>query len=62
MKEIIESLTNQITEAISIGENADFKEPTNTIANVVVCGLGGSGIGGVIISQLLKNELKVPFV
>ena len=62
MKELIASLTNQIAEAISIGENADFKEPTKPINNILVCGLGGSGIGGVIISQLLKSELKVPFV
>jgi glucose/mannose-6-phosphate isomerase len=62
MKELIAGLKNQIEEAISIGENANFTAPSNTINNILVCGLGGSGIGGVIISQLLKNELKVPFV
>lgn len=62
MKNLIASLNNQITEAIKIGENADFNAPNKQINNILLCGLGGSGIGGAIISQLLKKELNVPFV
>lgn len=62
MKNLIASKNKQITEAIQIAESADFKAPNKPINNILLCGLGGSGIGGAIISQLLKKELKVPFV
>lgn len=62
MKNLIASINQQITEAIEIGQKADFKSPTQAIHNILLCGLGGSGIGGAIVSQLLKKELKVPFV
>lgn len=61
MKELIANLSTQIREAITIGENAKFKSSDQTIDTVLVCGLGGSGIGGKIIQLLLKNDLKVPF-
>lgn len=62
MKELIANLSNQIREAIEIGENAPFTQTNKTISAVLVCGLGGSGIGGKIISLLVKNDLKVPFL
>lgn len=62
MKDLIAAKNNQINEAIQIGESAEFKAPNKPIHNILLCGLGGSGIGGAIVSQLLKKELKVPFV
>lgn len=62
MKELIAAKTKQIIEAIQIGERIQFVPPSKKITSVLVCGLGGSGIGGAIVSQLLKAELKVPFV
>lgn len=62
MKDLIASFNNQINEAIEIGKTADFNASSKPIANILLCGLGGSGIGGAIVSQLLKKELKVPFV
>lgn len=62
MKDLIANINQQITEAIQIGENSSFKPASNEINKILLCGLGGSGIGGAIISQLLKKELKVPFV
>lgn len=62
MKELVASLANQIREAYKIGENTPFTTTDKSINTVLVCGLGGSGIGGKIISQLVKNELKVPFL
>ncbi|MBK7856539.1 MAG: SIS domain-containing protein [Bacteroidetes bacterium] len=60
MKERIENFTNQMREAIAIGEKAIFTAPINEIRNVLVTGLGGSGIGGTIIAQVCEKELGVP--
>ncbi len=62
MKDLIANLSNQIREAIEIGENAQFRSIEKNISTVLVCGLGGSGIGGKIVSLLLKDELKLPFL
>jgi glucose/mannose-6-phosphate isomerase len=62
MKELVASLSNQIREAYKIGENTPFSATEKPIHAVLVCGLGGSGIGGKIISQLVKNELRIPFL
>jgi len=62
MKELIASLSNQIREAIVIGRAADFTKRSKEIRSIILCGLGGSGIGGKIINLLLNEELKVPFL
>ncbi|MBD3636185.1 MAG: bifunctional phosphoglucose/phosphomannose isomerase [Crocinitomicaceae bacterium] len=62
MKDLIAGINDQIKEAVSIGEAVSFNATDKKISNILVCGLGGSGIGGVIVSQLLKDELCVPFV
>jgi glucose/mannose-6-phosphate isomerase len=62
MKNLIAAINNQISEAIQIGESSSFQASSRQINKILLCGLGGSGIGGAIVSQLLKNELKVPFV
>lgn len=61
MKEIISKFTSQINEALLIASEAQLKSTNTEIRNVVVCGLGGSGIGGRIVSQLVKAELALPF-
>lgn len=47
--------------ALEIGEAASFIAALpNDIENIVVCGLGGSGIGGNLLAELLRGELTVP--
>ena len=60
MKEHIAAFTTHISEAIKIGEAAKLKGSANEIRNVLVTGLGGSGIGGTIVAQLCEKELRVP--
>ena len=60
MKELIASFTAQIRQAVDIGEKATFNPHDNEITNVVITGLGGSGIGGSIIGQIVETEIKVP--
>ncbi len=60
MKNLVANFANQLNEAIQIGEKAVFNQPVDDIRNVLVTGLGGSGIGGTIISQVADQELQVP--
>lgn len=60
MNDLVLNFPNQLQEAIEIGEKFSVKAPQKTIQNVVISGLGGSGIGGTIVSQLLANDLNVP--
>ena len=59
MKDYIKKFTDQVEEAINIGNNFDFKQEFK-YKNVVICGLGGSGIGGSILKDIVKDELKIP--
>ena len=61
MKEHIAAFTSHITQAMKIGESFSVKE-SREIRNVLVTGLGGSGIGGTIVAQICDSELKVPFL
>ncbi len=60
MKELIAEFGQQLLKGVEVGENLHFNAPKNTIENVVITGLGGSGMGGKIVAELLENELAVP--
>lgn len=59
MKARVQNFTNQLKEAKSIAEKAVISESKN-IHNILITGLGGSGIGGTIISELIADTCKVP--
>lgn len=59
MKKLIENFPNQLREAIRIGGEAKLSKPKK-ISNVFISGLGGSGIGGTIVSELTAMEASVP--
>lgn len=60
MEELIAAFPQNITEAVEIANNSSFKTPKNKIASVVICGMGGSGIGGQLVSTWIANEIPVP--
>lgn len=62
MKDLIATFTQQLEEAIETGKKAQFTMPSEKIDNVLISGLGGSGIGGTIVSQLVDKQIKVPVV
>lgn len=55
----IEELGNQVKHAWEDLKNVHFTQ-TAEIRNVVVSGMGGSGLGADVIKHLFKNELKIP--
>lgn len=62
MKELVADFTGQLNEALKIAKNAKISGAQNKIENVVITGLGGSGIGGTILSDWCKDSCPVPIV
>ena len=60
MKELIEDFTKHISESIEISNSATLNSFDEGIVNVLICGLGGSGIGGTIISQVVSSDANCP--
>lgn len=61
MKELIAAFPGQLEEALQIGQNYSFIIGPEAPANIVLTGLGGSGIGGSIVQNYAADKLKVPF-
>lgn len=59
MKTLIQDFTKQIEAALTIGKNTTFNPNNKSFQNVLITGMGGSGIGGTIISEL-ASEVKIP--
>lgn len=63
MYELIKEFPEQLRKALAIGEKATFNTTFHTpLKNIVICGLGGSGIGGNLLAELLRDELTLPVV
>jgi glucose/mannose-6-phosphate isomerase len=60
MKTLVANFSKQLTEAIAIGGSAKLTPSQHKISNVLICGLGGSGIGGSIVSELVIGNANVP--
>jgi glucose/mannose-6-phosphate isomerase len=60
MKQLVVDFSKQLTEAIYIGKAATLTTSNNKISNVLICGLGGSGIGGSIVTELVVGNANVP--
>lgn len=60
MYELIDAFPQQLKEALEIGRKAQLNAPDGPYTNVVVTGLGGSGIGGRIAAQLVAGEASCP--
>lgn len=62
MKQLVLDFPLQLQEALIIGKNHRFKTAKSDFTNVVVTGLGGSGIGGSIVQNYVSDKMKVPFL
>ncbi len=61
MKKLVLDFPIQLHEAIIIGKNHRFIAHPKEFNNVVVTGLGGSGIGASIVQNYVFDKLKIPF-
>lgn len=62
MDKLIAAFPNNIQQALEIADKATIRLSDGMINNVVICGMGGSGIGGKIVAQWLQNECNVPIL
>jgi len=60
MFELIAGFGQQLTEALEIGKKATLTKHTHPITNILVTGLGGSGMGADVVIDLTANTLQVP--
>ena len=60
MKLLISNFSSQLEQALNIGRGAKLTPSQHVISNVLICGLGGSGIGGTIVSELVAAESRIP--
>jgi len=61
MKTLVEGFSAQLQEALDIAYKAVLTKKNN-IQNIIVTGLGGSGIGGTILSELIQDECSIPIL
>ena len=61
MHDLVAAFPAQIHRALEIGRAAKIA-PGRDIRQVLITGLGGSGIGGTIISEWLRDKLAVPVI
>ncbi len=61
MKELVQNFSAQLREAKTIADKA-LVTPGKNIQNIVISGLGGSGIGGSIVSELIADSCSVPVI
>jgi len=60
MKQMIYDFPNHIADAIKIANSISFDLDISTIENIVIAGQGGSAIGGVVVKNLLSDNISVP--
>ncbi len=62
MDKLIEKFPAQLQEGLEIGDRATINIHDNSIQNIVILGMGASGIGGDFIREFVKSECKVPVI
>ena len=60
MNDYINNFSNHLREAIEIANNTTLSPYTKEIRNILICGLGGSGIGGTIVSDIISSKVNIP--
>lgn len=60
MDKLITAFTENIRTGIEIAKTFNLKKLSNQIDNILICGMGGSGIGGKLISDWVKKEIRIP--
>lgn len=62
MKQLVQNFPNQLKEAITIGEQYKPQSADFNPKSILITGLGGSGIGGTIVSEIVASECAVPII
>ena len=57
---LVAGFSGQLQEALRISANVRLPEDLGGLRNIVTAGLGGSGISGDVVRELISHEVKVP--
>lgn len=60
MKKLIEGFTRQLDEALRISQAVDMGRQGTDIRNVLITGMGGSGIGANLVESLTFGRVPIP--
>ena len=58
----INELSNQVNDAYIEASKVQIPESYKDIQNIVMCGMGGSGLGARVIESVYANEIKLPLI
>ncbi len=59
-KKNIEGFTRQLSDALKIGQTLDLDRPGSDIRNIVIAGMGGSGIAANLVESLTFGRIPIP--
>lgn len=60
MKKLIEDFSKHLDHALVTGDEKKLNEFKHNLDNVLICGLGGSGICGSVAAQVVAGDAKLP--
>jgi len=59
-KKYIEGFTRQLADALKIGQALDLERPGSDIRNIVIAGMGASGISANLVESLTFGRIPIP--
>jgi glucose/mannose-6-phosphate isomerase len=62
MKHLISNFTKQLKSALELSNRLQLTDFKTELRNVVICGMGGSGISGNIVAEAVASEIKIPII
>ena len=60
MKKLIEGFSTQLRTALEIASQSQFSPSDKSFTNIVIAGMGGSGIGGNLVQAMTMDITSVP--
>jgi len=60
MNDLILDFSNHMRTALSLASKIDLEKPEVDYKNVLILGMGGSGIGGVIVKNWIADDISIP--